>query len=258
MIGVRLMGGLGNMMFQVAFIESLGKKYGTDVVYTDVDENCDYNVNTHHRPANGYFDIFKNINWYKNQDRLGELTMVEKVPDYYKEIVPEDGTEFVGYFQHEKYFDEELVRMLFLPTYYMWDKILSYFWVDEITCSIHVRRGDYLRLSHVYPVLDMGYYQKAMDVLNNLKIGKFMVFSDDMDWCKENFIGEKFVFVNEVDYIALFLMARCNHHIMANSSFSWWASYLGGGAVVAPSNYVLGDRLKEDLKEIIPSNWIKI
>ena len=259
MIACRTMGGVGNQMFQIAFIESLGAEYNMDVLYTHVENNCNYNINVHHRPAQEYYTMFKNVDWFKNLERIGEINKVQKVSPFYTKITPVDGTEYVGYFQSEKYFDKDLAQWLFMPS----DKIkaltLEY---DRLfkgtTCSVHVRRGDYLKLSHIHPVLDISYYNEAFSIMERQSIDKYLVFSDDIAWCKENFIGEKFVFIEEKDYIALFLMAKCTHHIIGNSSFSWWGAYLGNvGMVIAPKKYVC-DAMMEDHRDVIPNDWIKI
>lgn len=252
-----MMGGLSNQMFQIAFIESLGLKYGMDVVYTDVYSNCNYNVTTHHRPANSYWDIFENVDWRKNQDRIGELDRSIKIPSYYVDVVPKDGIEYIGYFQCDKYFNADVARHLFKPSQSLLLQLPDYDFSDH-TCSIHVRRGDYLRLSESHPVLTMDYYDEAMRLVGG-SIEQYYIFSDDLQWCKDNFKGKNCVFVDEKDYISLFLMSRCAHHIIANSSFSWWGAWLGhkDGMVIAPKRYV-GDRLADDHKDIIPKNWITI
>jgi hypothetical protein len=258
MIAVRLMGGLCNQMFQIAFIETLGAVFEMDVLYTNLVENCTYNVGVHHRPANDYFSIFQNLNWFKNQSRISDIICKEKVPTYYIDIIPRYGTEYIGYFQSEKYFDKELAKWLFQPDLAIDFSEYSHLFKGT-TCSVHVRRGDYLKISHIHPVLDMSYYKQA--ILNmdyDIGIDRYLVFSDDIAWCKENFVGEKFVFVEEIDYIALFLMAKCDHHIIANSSFSWWGAYLGKeGTVIAPQRYICNEMM-EDHRDVVPKNWIKI
>ncbi len=97
---------------------------------------------------------------------------------------------------------------------------------DEV--SIHVRRGDYLDFEHIYKNLaKTDYYQRAIAEFPDDT--KFIVFSDDIEWCKSYppFQGERFSFSegrNEVD--DLNMMASCHHNILANSTFSWWGAYL--------------------------------
>jgi len=124
-------------------------------------------------------------------------------------------------------------------------------------CSIHVRRGDYLKLKNHHPVQGLGYYKEAMKLV---PCDKFLVFSDDVKWCKKVFNGDQFIVSEpapqEVDFN---MMIACSHHIIGNSSFSWWAAYLGDNpdkVVVAPKNW-FGPKLAEThkLDDLIPPNW---
>ena len=89
----------------------------------------------------------------------------------------------------------------------------------------------------------------------------FLVFSDDIEWCKNNITGDNIVYIDsEIDYIDLYLMARCDNNIIANSSFSWWGAWLNKNEnkkVVAPTLW-FGQVVGEDTNDIIPENWIKI
>jgi hypothetical protein len=90
----------------------------------------------------------------------------------------------------------------------------------------------------------------------------FLVFSDDMEWCKENFIGDQFIFVEgENDVTDLWIMSYCKHNIIANSSFSWWGAWLNDykhKIVVAPLKWF--GPAKGDIKtdDIYAENWIRI
>ena len=103
----------------------------------------------------------------------------------------------------------------------------------------------------------MEYYSQAM---KHFPDTNFIVFSDDIQWCKENFKGEEFTFIEEDDYIELYLMSMCRHNIIANSSFSWWGSYLNQNEdkiVIAPSKWFGTDgRLKTE--NIYGEGWIVI
>ena len=87
------------------------------------------------------------------------------------------------------------------------------------------------------------------------------MFSDDLPWCKENFTGERFVFIDEKDYISLILMARCDHSVIANSSFSWWGAWLGetlDTVVIAPRHWFGDDKPKDFDADIKPQRWIQL
>jgi hypothetical protein len=89
---------------------------------------------------------------------------------------------------------------------------------------------------------------------------KFMVFSDDIDWCKQNFIGDEYIFSEgQKNYQDLIMMSGCQSHIIANSSFSWWGAWLGNNSqksIIAPSNW-FGPKGPSNY-EIIPTNWITL
>ena len=127
-----------------------------------------------------------------------------------------------GYFQNEKYFEniKTEIREIFsalIPT-----ESLSGI------CSIHVRRGDYLKYPSIHTNIGMAYYKKAVDMMKEYGYSKFLIFSDDISWCKENFIGEEYLFSERrKNYDDLIMMSTCDSHIIANSSFSWWGAWLG-------------------------------
>ena len=101
------------------------------------------------------------------------------------------------------------------------------------------------------------YYNKAMDIIGG---GNFIVVSDDIDWCMKNIKGENIhysPFTDELD--DLLLISSCKNKIIANSSFSWWSSYLSNnkGAIIAPKTWFGVSGPKEQY-DIIPEDWIKI
>ena len=90
----------------------------------------------------------------------------------------------------------------------------------------------------------------------------FVVFSDDIKWCKENFIGNNFYFVeNEKDYIEMYLMSSCNNNIISNSSFSWWSAWINENEnkkIIGPKNWFGPSLSNISDRDIIPLEWIKI
>ena len=109
--------------------------------------------------------------------------------------------------------------------------------IDQV--AIHVRRGDYVDNPFYVNLFETGYYERAMDEFYKKD---FIVFSDDIEWCKKQNIFKGCEFSEGNDEITdLNLMAGCNGLIMANSSFSWWAAYLGAGnqykKVIAPKEW---------------------
>ena len=131
--------------------------------------------------------------------------------------------------------------------------------------SIHVRRGDLLKIKNAH-VLPLGYYKKSVGVIiEKLKNPKFYIFGDDIEWCKNNFDWiENKVFVSgnivEQDFE---LMKNCKHNVIANSSFSWWAAYLNDNPkkiVIAPRIFTMfpgkNFDISEKIDDNIPKGWM--
>ena len=131
--------------------------------------------------------------------------------------------------------------------------------------SIHLRRGDYLKSEKVlsiHGVLSFSYYQKALHLLeltsNDLEL---FIFSEDIEWAKTKFKGYKAHFfdynrgVNSWKDMAL--MTYCKHHIIANSSFSWWGAWLSknSGIIFAPAAWFNPSNVTFNIQDFIPNNW---
>lgn len=127
--------------------------------------------------------------------------------------------------------------------------------------SLHIRRGDYVGNPFYVDLNETDYYEDA--IAQFPKGTKFLVFcadrqegsndESDLEWCRQKFQGDNFEFYQGTDEIDDFnAQAGCIGHIIANSSFSWWSAYVGGGKTVAPSKWY------SDGKPGIPllSNWI--
>jgi len=125
-------------------------------------------------------------------------------------------------------------------------EIYNTFPKDKETVSIHVRRGDYLLPQHDhFCKLDNGYYYEAISpYFDEIDKYHFVFFSNDIEWCKTNLIEshESITFMEpSSDYVDLILMSLCNHNIIANSSYSWWAAYKNTNKhkqVTCPMNYL--------------------
>ncbi len=154
-----------------------------------------------------------------------------------------------GYFQSPLYFNdyrEELLDILSFE-YEFKPSIL-----DKPIVSIHVRRGDYLSLPENHPICSHEYYKSAISYFGDCY---FRVFSDDIEWCKSVFVGEKFSFSdNTTERDDLQRMSICDHHIIANSSFSWWAAYLNRSEskkIIAPKNWFGQNYNEHDTSQIL-------
>lgn len=262
MIYWNLSGGLGNMLFQTAAAEWMGKKYGKEVCYNNAKEHFEFLLRFGQWVSHSseYHSVFRFIDWFKNCDFINEFANVVDIPFHYFDFRPIDGVEYRGYFQSEKYFDGDWARFIFTPTNRVNQRVgLIMNNLSGETCSVHVRRGNYVKLQDKHVLQPMSYYVRAIEHMRSVGANKFVVFSDDIEWCKQNFEGDEFVFVHDTDYVELFCMSRCKHNIIANSSFSWWGAYLGspiGRVVIAPSKWF--PKSEPNSIDIIPNNWIKL
>lgn len=123
--------------------------------------------------------------------------------------------------------------------------------VPQDFVAIHVRRGDYVNNNFYVDLTQTDYYEKAMAEFPN---SKFVVFSDDIDFCKDYFEGDEYEFNQQTEVGAMNTMASARGIIMANSSFSWWAAYLSRAKVVCPANWFTDELQRCSLLE----EWIKI
>lgn len=266
MLYCKLKGGLGNMLFQVAGTLGIAKKYGLMASFPNLTEHLHYlNEDNFYNPnlkhALNYNLIFGKINQAELPNNQLEYI---HYPFQYVEIALHNRDYLIeGFFQSEKYFiniRSELLELLKEPLCIQ--KIVDerYPKLDCRTTSIHVRRGDYLKNSNYHPIQPISYYQEAINILKN-DTDYFLVFSDDIDWCRDNIVGNNIIYISDsIDYVDLYLMARCNNNIIANSSFSWWGAWLNKNdckKVIAPTLW-FGEIVGEDTRDIIPENWIKI
>ena len=144
----------------------------------------------------------------------------------YKELPKVNNLNLFGYYQSIKYFDnyQDEVKNLFNIE------------LDRIeACAIHVRRGDYTTKPDYHTNLDLQYYQRALKYIKSKNI---IVFSDDINYCKQLFSAYNFKYSQGSELEDFKLMTSCSEHIIANSSFSWWTSYLSNSeTVIAPKTW---------------------
>jgi len=245
--------GLGNQMFQVATLLSLAKDNDDIAIFPKI-SNPDFG---------GYHDnIFREVNSYYPDDAL-TIYIYEEPEFSYTELPYIKGCCYNGYFQSEKYFSHN--REYILDSLKFPDSMVSNVWdkyADILvgkTLSLHVRRGDYISLSNIYSLPTEDYYYKALDKFSG--VDSVLVFSDDIEWCKNNFsVPNSFYVEGESDITDMLLMSMCKNNIIANSTFSWWGAWLNkykDKVVIAPKNW-FGPGSEFDSKDIIPDSWIKI
>ena len=257
-ITIQIMGGLGNMMFQIAtsFATSLRDNKN---FYGDV--NMDIVPHLHYKDYQD--NILRKVS-FKSKSDINHLYNERNFS--FDEIPPTTGnTELKGYFQSEKYFKDyrNEILNLFEPNNETKNKIDVFFdsFKNKSTCSIHVRRNDYIHLTNYHHLQDIEYYKLSVDIIGNEK--EFLIFSDDIKWCKENFnfIENKIFIEGFKDFEEIYLMSKCENNIIANSTFSWWGAWLNKNKnkqVIIPSKWfgVLNSNLNTD--DLYCDKWIKL
>ena len=134
--------------------------------------------------------------------------------------------------------------------------------------SIHVRRGDYVSdaiTQEIHGLSPLEYYAAAIQHIAHVAVQPhFFVFSDDPSWVRQNLhidYPTTYVEHNTADrnYEDLRLMSLCRHHIIANSTFSWWGAWLGSNRakmVIAPKRWF--NTPDKDTRDLIPRSWIQL
>lgn len=243
-------GRLGNQMFQYATLFSVGKKKNYEI-------GIPFNVKTNNAYLNLFLDeCFEKLSAKDCTSVDTTADFVEPFPniDFNSKIFDiEDNTNLHGYFQSEKYFKE--VKKDLREEFTFKQHINQY--AEEIRSSIqgeaislHIRIGDYVYLSDKHPICNQEYYKKALELLPQGK--DIILFSDNNDIAAQMIapFSDKIHIVNTNNhFIDLCLMTKCEYHIIANSSYSWWGAWLAeSNKVIAPSKWFGHD-------ENMPKNW---
>jgi hypothetical protein len=240
-------GRTANQMFQIAALMGYAKKH-----------KCEWGFPSDTREVPHLRKMFPNIPVLDGNFRRANYAdpsqfNYEPLPDFGRD------TTLVGFFQSEKYFEaaDDQIRQMFK---------LDINPVDAV--SIHVRRGDYVQHSNSFPPINEEYIALAIGKLMNngyMNAGdKVIFFSDDIEWCKRQFKNPRIEYSEgRNEFEDLSLMASCKHHIIANSSFSWWGAWLGHNPdkrIVSPSflNWFGPGFTGSPPKDLIPYNWHQI
>jgi hypothetical protein len=177
-----------------------------------------------------------------------------------------------GHWQSEKYFAEfaEVLREELAPRERLeGENAAIAAQIDATTAvSLHVRRGDYVTepgTNRYHGLCSIDYFRSAAQFIAE-RVGAIhlFVFSDDLEWCRDNLklgMPTTFVAANAPDrgFRDMQLMARCRHHVIANSSFSWWGAWLNPSpakVVVAPHRWF--DAGTGDTRDLIPASWVRM
>lgn len=215
--------------------------------------------------------LFKRI--LARSDVPASTYILEKLFCYNPDVlVLPDGVYLEGYWQSEKYFKDikTIIRQDFTlkrPQKGQNKKLAGLIGSSE-SVSIHIRRGDYIldpQVNKVHGTCDLDYYYGAIDKLTkSVHSPSFFIFSDDPKWVQDHIClayPTTYVDFNGPDkaYEDLSLMSQCRHHIIANSTFSWWGAWLNENPdkmVIAPKRWFNDN--SRDTKDLMPDNWIRM
>ncbi len=291
MIIVKLKGGLGNQMFQYAIgrAVSIEKKTALllDISSFERDDRRKYALhNFSLSPQFAEPEDIKKFQKFRRKD--GAIWRVrnflfsdwskyaqEKQFHYDPDIFDVDVDSFIdGYWNTERYFKD--IRETILSDFAFSDnpslkniETLELMERSE-SVSVHIRRGDYANnphTNHIHGTLGKDYYKQALIIMREKILTPiFFVFSDDINWAKVNLNfpkGTTFVDWNGEEDASqdLRLMSNCKHHIIANSTFSWWGAWLSRNSnktVIGPKKWFNAPKPNTDTKDVMPPEWIKI
>lgn len=297
MVVVKLMGGLGNQMFQYAAGRSLAIRLGAvlklDRSYLDGPQEG----NTHRNYELNGLNVQEK---FADPREVVELTGRESTrlrmlmlrlrqsagltrfrPNILRErnfrfqpefLIASDDVYLEGYWQSEKYFAgiTEIIRNEFSIRRSLEgrDRTFAEVIAEGNTVSIHVRRGDYVRHPEAFQyhgVCGREYYRNCMGIISErFQDSHFVVFTDEPGWARENLPSScRITFVDwdtpRKGCVDLELMRKCRHHIIANSSFSWWGAWLcenPGKVVLAPSRWFIDP--STDTRDLLPESWVRV
>lgn len=279
MIRVVLSGGVGNQLFQYAAGRALALARNTELqvdrptakLTTVRRERVVPSLQTAAKEASLFASIYRKWAIKHHCTHLMRGRVFYQVGYEFSESFFElpDETTLFGFFQNERYFKpfsdrirSDLSFNLDPPTPET-NRLIARIQEDNAV-SVHVRRGDYLNIES-FNVCTKAYYIEAIKLLRNkLKNPRFYFFSDDIDWCCHHFKSEDFIICHlpeskQSSIHDLKTMSLCQHHIIANSSFSWWGAWLNRNPnkiVAAP--YKWFNSQNDPVDNILCDGWLKI
>ncbi len=229
-------GRLGNQLWQISATIGHAIRHNDLFVFPDWKYKHQFNI-----PLKHFVSNIRSSNVFE-EPHFHYISM-----PYWKDM------NLLGYFQSPRYWAD------------IKDKILTMLTPNiNVLCNdhafIHIRRGDYLQHVGCYEILGMDYYEKAMEKVGS---SRYLIFSDDIAWCKDHFIGNAFDFAEGSSNVEdLALMSNCQAGgICANSSFSFWGGILNSKTdnIVMPKKW-FGPKLASthDTKDLVYGNWVKI
>ncbi len=299
MVTVFFRGGLGNQLFQYAAGLSFAQRNNTGTIFDIVHVNDRFpRANFTYRT----FDLPEVFAIEPSYTRLSVVSSKIKIPGvwlgldlFFMNLAQALGSSKMVYENEKKGFDGEAFEARGnLILYGRWENENYFKGIEAVlreklrfrnrltggavrlaeeiekanSVSIHIRRGDFVESNKVkglMAVVGSDYYAKAIaHIKKNVSRPHFFIFSNDIEWCKQNFrVDAPTTYVEPQDAgphgaFDLELMSRCKHNIIANSTFSWWGAWLNinpGKIVVAPSRWFADPSMPAD---IVPRAWVRM
>lgn len=275
---VRLKGGLGNQLFQYYTAYNLAKdknyRLVLDICNLKNDDLRNFtlqhlNINCHIIRSNLYRKLFILFNSIREcslpffHNETIEYSFDKNIKNIDRSII------LNGYYQNEEYFlkiNHEIKNNF----YSLREKIKNNNILDMMknnnSVAIHIRRGDYITNISTYEkhgACDLNFYKQAINYFSNTN-PYFFIFSDDIEWCKNNInINGNVLFVSDMcnsDIEEFLLMQNCKNFIISNSTFSWWAAWLSNSnakIVICPKIWFKDKILNNLSRQLIPENWLR-
>ncbi len=271
---IKLSGGLGNQLFQYALGCALAEELGVEIIYDEGNYRKDRrrqvlirNIGFNYKKISAV----QNFLWtLKSKMKKDDLWGIYKdTPEFEYHQISRKTKYLIGSWQNKKYFSNirkklvEEINFDYVLNDYQKQMVLTM--QQENSVAVHVRRTDYLQLSDIYAVPKIDYYFQAMQYIEK-EYGscRFYFFSDDISWCKQHFEDKQnYVFVDaDISTLAVCdfeLMRNCKGFIIANSTFSWWASWLSQAEnkiMIAPKVWFCEERYQCRIKDAILDEYI--
>ncbi|HEV2479882.1 MAG TPA: alpha-1,2-fucosyltransferase [Puia sp.] len=277
LLEVKITDGLGNQLFQYAAGRSLAIKKGVRNFWLNIDS-------FKHNSLGREFGLRN----FRTRGKVITNGLVEKILrkdtkynrlisafPFYK-VISDNGLilqdlsqnnslllSLNGYWQSEYYFKD--IRSVLLDELQPVEiPELPHWLLETETVAVHVRRTDYLTEKGI-GCLGEKYYERAMGIIRErIKDPLFVFFSDDIPWCKQTFPQQRTVFCEQApwdkDYLQLYLMSKCSHQIVANSSFSWWGAWLNRnpGKIILRAQTPFVDMSLFPKPHYYPEEWISV
>ena len=258
-------GRLGNQMFQYASLLGIADKKGVSAGIDYKNSFTSMTVNKFTGPGHlDLLEVFPHISAENSDDITPEYTINEPSFEFNSKMfdIP-DNSDMSGYFQTEKYFDHiaSKIRVEFQFNVGAIGAALEHIHIASEdgkvpTTCMHIRRGDYTQIQDCHPLCPRSYYTEAYE---DFCEGKIIVVSDDIDWVRDNwdFPDAYYVTENSSQETDMCIIARSDHCIIANRTFSWGGAWLNeqGGSVVAPSTWFGPKYAHHNIGDLYPEGW---